>query len=186
LVPIPIVSYNSSDLNSFGNNQTVRDLSGRGNNALRNQTDPGRFDIDFLTGAWKFPGGTNATGPFIDLPDISTNSFSGGITVDFEADFGGPDTWERIFDFGKGSGTSLGKEEDNFFISREGDTNNLVVEVWRDRVPTRCVAPDAIPAEGLFRWTIQLSSNLCVITRDDTELVRIEVIGNRMISSPGR
>jgi uncharacterized repeat protein (TIGR02543 family) len=172
LVPIPIVSYNSSDLNSFGTTQTVNDLSGRGNNALRSPTDPGRFDINFLSGYWKFPGGNNISGPYIDLPDLSTNSFTGGITVDFEADFGGPDTWERIIDFGKGSGSNLGIEDDNFFISREGDTRNLVVEVWRGNFATRCAAVNAIPTEGSSRWTIQLSSNLCVITRDDVELVR--------------
>jgi hypothetical protein len=138
VTPIPVVSYNSSDLNSFDENITVQDLSGRGNNATRSATVPGSFELDPITGAWKFPGGAHASGPFIDLPDISTNQFSNGITIDFEANFGSIGNWERILDFdAAGSGST-------FLVGRSGTTSSLFVGVYRNGSETTCVAENVI------------------------------------------
>jgi hypothetical protein len=126
LTPITIISYNSSDLNSFGTTTTVNDLSGRNNHATRSATVANSFDIDFSSGSWKFPGGDNTNGPFIDLPDIDTGQFSSGITIDFEANFGGADDWERIIDFRRGSELNFASGLDSLFIARVGTTNDLV------------------------------------------------------------
>jgi uncharacterized repeat protein (TIGR02543 family) len=171
LTPIPIISYNSSDLNSFGTTTTVGDLSGRGNNATRSATVSNSFDIDPSTGAWKFPGGTNSAGPYIDLPDITSSQFSSGMTVDFEANFGSAQDWERVIDFGKGVGANLGPDSDNLLIGRAGTTNDLVVEVRKGSSVTQCKATGALATAMMYRWTISMSSNSCVITRDDTVLV---------------
>jgi uncharacterized repeat protein (TIGR02543 family) len=171
LTPIPVISYNASDLNSFSTSTSVRDLSGRGNHGTRSATVANSFDIDAASGAWKFPGGTNAAGPFIDLPDLATNTFSSGTTIDFEANFGSANNWERIIDFGKGLGSNLGPGEDNLFIGREGTTSNLVVDVLRGGSATRCQATGALAPAAFHRWTVILGSSSCVIMRDGVTLV---------------
>jgi uncharacterized repeat protein (TIGR02543 family) len=160
LNPIPVIYYNSSDLNSFATDSVVRDLSGR----LNNSTAINGLSIDAPSGSWNFTGGTNTGGPYVDVLDINSNTFSSGITVDFEANFGGVNNWERIVDFdATNSGHSL-------LIGRSGTTNTLFVGVYRNGSETQCLASNSIDG-NMNRWTISLSSNSCKILKNGTELV---------------
>jgi uncharacterized repeat protein (TIGR02543 family) len=158
LTPIPVISYNSSDLNSFGTSTSVRDLSGRGNHATRTATVANSFDIDGASGAWKFPGG-NPVASFIDLPDLTTNTFSSGITIDFEADFGAIDSYERIFTLSRGG------DPNQVLIQRSGNANTIEARVFSANNNNSSSCSASIPS-GLNRWTISLSSSSCVIMRD--------------------
>jgi uncharacterized repeat protein (TIGR02543 family) len=161
MTAFPIISYNASDLNSFSTTTSVRDLSGRGNHATRSATVANSFDIDGASGAWKFPGGASGAAPFIDLPDLSTNTFSSGITIDFEADFGAVNAWEKLFTL------STGVNANQVFIQRSGGSDRFEARVFttNNSDSSACSAP-ATP--GLYRWTITLSSSSCVIRRDGT------------------
>jgi uncharacterized repeat protein (TIGR02543 family) len=153
LTPIPVISYNSSDLNSYATDGVVRDLSGRGNNG----TAVNGVDIVGSRGSWNFTGGTNSGGDYIDLPDLSTSTFSSGITIDFEADFASGTAWERILDF---STTSLYVH--GVVVYRVGITDSFDIVVYRNSGVSQCTVPDGTITSGLNRYTIMLNSSSCL------------------------
>jgi uncharacterized repeat protein (TIGR02543 family) len=158
LTPIPIISYNSSDLNSYATNSVVRDLSGRGNNGTAFNT----VDVTGPTGSWNFTGGVNGSGDYIDLPDLQTNSFSSGITFDFEADLGSPTSWERVIDFSQGFNSYF----DAVNVYRFGLTDTFEIAVFRSGTATTCAPPTGTITSGLNRYTIILNSSSCLVYRN--------------------
>lgn len=113
-----MLDYQASDINSFDPAvfpNSVSDLAGNYNAIVSGSSQVTLSDQSFA-----FDG----NGGFIDVAGIpSSQTFSEGITVDFIADFGDPDFWERIFDFGNGAVTN------NIFVAREALTSNLAFEV---------------------------------------------------------
>jgi uncharacterized repeat protein (TIGR02543 family) len=171
LTAFPIISYNASDLNGYATDSVVRDLSGRGNHATAVNT----IGLEGPSGAWNFTGGTNSGGDYVDLPDLQTNLFSNGITIDFEANFGSATAWERIIDFGKGIGANLGPQSDNLVIGRSDGSNTIFAQVYRGNSQSFGCSANALENPSLHRWTVFLSSSSCVIMRNGTTLVSTAV-----------
>ena len=77
---------------------------------------------DSTTGAMKFVG-NGCSGSYVDFG--STNlDYSNGVTIEFVADLGAADAYERIIDFGDGM------ETNNLIVSRYDTSDNLMFEVW--------------------------------------------------------
>ena len=138
-----VLDYQASDVNSFDPTQfpnSVSDLAGNFDGTLS-----GSSQVSLSNQTFGFDG----DGGFIDVADIpSSLTFSDGITVDFIADFGSADSWERIFDFGNGP------DSRNIFVGREGTTPNLAFEVDANLANSAIVKfPNAI-LPGLNRYTL--------------------------------
>ncbi len=166
--------YNSTDVTSYDAASTsplaVTNLGSMTvSGTIVNQSN-GAISLDSATRAWNFPGGTNANGSFIDVGDFSYSGFrSGGITVDFEADFGSANFWERLFDFGEMRTSTVG-ERNNFFISRFDTTNELAVGLWGNgAVISECRTTDGSLTSGMARWTVRLDGSRCTIWKNDTQ-----------------
>lgn len=166
--------YNSTDATSYDAASTsplaVTNLGSMAvNGTIVNQAG-GAIALDSATRALSFPGGTNANGSYIDVGDFSYTGFrTGGITVDFEADFGSANFWERLFDFGEMRTSTVG-EKYNFFISRYDTTNELFVGLWGNgSVISECRTTTGQLTSGLARWTIRLDGSRCTIWKNDSQ-----------------
>ena len=165
------LNFNSTDVTSYDPASTsplaVTNLGSMAvNGTIVNQSN-GAISLDGSTRAWNFPGGTNANGSFIDVGDFSYSGFrSGGITVDFEADFGSANNWERLIDFGEMRTATVG-ERNNFFISRIGTDNQLFVGLWGEgSITSECRTADGSLTSGMARWTVRLDGTNCSIWKD--------------------
>ena len=104
------------DSSYTGSGTTWYDMSGNGMNAtLVNSptfvsTDGGYFSL-------------NGTNQYFTVPS-GFSDFTSGITVLTFADMGTTNSWERLIDFGQGTG------DDNIVFAREGVTNTLTFEFY--------------------------------------------------------
>jgi uncharacterized repeat protein (TIGR02543 family) len=166
--------YNSTDATSYDAASTsplaVANLGSMAvNGTIVNQAG-GAIGLDSATRAWSFPGGSNANGSYIDVGDFSYTGFrTGGITVDFEADFGSANNWERLIDFGEMRTSTVG-EKYNFFISRYDVTSELFVGLWGNgSVLSECRTTTGQLTSGLARWTIRLDGSRCTIWKNESQ-----------------
>lgn len=83
----------------------------------------GGVTFDASNGEWDFTGGGPASS-HIDMGTINSD-FTSGLTIEFVADFGASNAWERIIDWGN----TL--ETNNIIVSRFSDSGQLMFEVWR-------------------------------------------------------
>lgn len=166
--------FNSTDADSY-------DAASSSPNAVRNlgtttlsgtiiNGSNGAITLDSSTRAWNFPGGTSSTGSYIDLEDFSHATYrTSGITIDFEADFGSANMWERVIDFGNMRSATIG-EVNNLFIARLGTDATLIVEAWGNLTKiSTCQAVNAIGA-GMARWTVRLDGTNCTIWKNGEAL----------------
>lgn len=159
----PVLYYNFSDRDSaYTGNSVVTNL---GSNAAYTGSKVGTLTHDDATGKLAFSGGTNADGPYIDVADISTTQFAdNGITIDFEADFGTADNWERLIDFGA---APAGTVSSNMMVGREGTTNNLWFEIRDGTVALgSCSVVGGLLNTNFARWTISVDGTNCKIYKD--------------------
>jgi uncharacterized repeat protein (TIGR02543 family) len=161
----PVLYYNFSDRDSTHGGTTA--VTNLGSNSAYTATKIGSLTHDYTTGKLAFTGGTNAAGPYVDISDINTAQFnSGGITIDFEADFGGvANDWERLIDFGTQAAGTIGN---NILVTRQGTTNNLLVELWSGIgvgavSKGTCLVSNGLLSAGFVRWTITLDGSSCKI-----------------------
>jgi uncharacterized repeat protein (TIGR02543 family) len=168
---MPILSYNASDNASYNSalGATVNDtsVSGVNDGTLITGSNGQSAIFDASTGAWKFGGGANSSGPYVDVTgNISTTAFnSNGFTIDFEADFGNvADNWERIIDF-----SEVGMENDNILVGRLGTSRDLTLQIYNGTVPNTCSYANAISATSeMARWTIHIDGSNCRIYKNGT------------------
>ena len=156
---VPFLSYNSSDLNSYDSSgTTVTDLSGNSNTG--SAVNGLAYSNDLYS--WNFAGGSRVTAPYVDVPNLSSNNFSNGFTVDFEANFGSTaDSYERIIDFGES-----GANNDNVFISRNGTTSSLLLRFYYSGSTSySCIFTDGIVENTMTRYTITKDANYCRLYR---------------------
>jgi uncharacterized repeat protein (TIGR02543 family) len=159
----PKIYFNSTDLNSYNQaTNTFDDLGSLNLSATANSAPT----LSEAERAWVFAGGPHASANFIGLGNIATSNFSQGITIDFEADFGTKDIWERIIDF-----SESGQQNDNLFIGRHYNTDNLRVDLFNGSSSVgQCdTSGNEIGANsGFARWTIVLDGVNCQIFREGT------------------
>ena len=143
-----VLSLDAANSSSYsGSGSTWTDLSGNGFNG----TITGPTFVD-ESEYFSFDGSND----FVDLPDGFEN-FTGGITIQAYADMGlavsGQDSWERLVDFGNGADSS------NIWFGRQGDTNNLEIEIFHLAVRKGiCVANDAI-VDGFADYAVTIASD---------------------------
>lgn len=159
-------NINASDVGSYdpANPGFWNDLSTEN----RDGTVFGTLVYDNVNGALQFPNTgqrSDAAGiNYVDMGDGFEN-FGAGITIEFEAHFGGStiDNWERIFDFGNG------QEQDNIWVGNYYATNEVAIELWKPS-PTvqaakgRCRTADdvnAIVANTFRKYVITLDGTRC-------------------------
>jgi uncharacterized repeat protein (TIGR02543 family) len=168
----PVLSYNASNINSFDSTVSataVNDLSESGANDgwMMTQSSGQYPGFDNATGAWTFSGGASGVGPYVDAPNLSTTQFAtNGITVDFEADFGGTaNDWERIIDFSEG-----GAQNDNVLVARFGNSNDLAFEIYSGMASQGvCRYVNGIPTSSeMARWTIHVDGSNCRMYKNGT------------------
>lgn len=96
----------------------------------------------------------------------------GAFTVQVSARFDDVKTrsWQRVFDFGNGP------EFDNILFGQLANTNNVVLDVWREGTRYRVVAGNAINPGELAIWKVGVAK---------TGLMFIEKNGNRLAETPG-
>lgn len=106
---------------------------------------------------------------YVDFPDGFAN-FGSGITIEVEAQLGSNvGNWERIFDFGNGSGN------DNFWLGRYQGSDDLAVEIWQGATNRgRCKTDEAVNAvpsgHALKKFTLTLDGTTCRIYINGTEV----------------
>jgi uncharacterized repeat protein (TIGR02543 family) len=166
----PVFSYNFSDLNSYNSASpgTVTDLSGNGRTGtVTNGSGGATTSWTQSTGSLSFPGGSVTTGPFIDLPNMSSTPFNSyGVTIDFEASFGsGKDNYERILDF-----SESGSANDNLIVFRDAQTSNIGLEIYNGGSGVRCTFVNAISENVLTRYTIMANGTNCQLWKDGTSI----------------
>jgi hypothetical protein len=172
----PMLSYNASDINSYDSaaGAAVNDLAIGSNydgtiiTGANGQTPT----FNQATGAWQFAGdGSTMNGPYIDVANISTTPFNThGFTIDFEADFGVANNWERIIDFSEG-----GSQNDNILVARVGTTNTLALEVYTGATGSSCQYANAIPSSSeMVRWTITIDGSNCRMYKTATRPLPIQ------------
>ena len=158
----PVLYYNFSDRDStYDGTTTVTNL---GSNSTYTGTKMNTPTHDYSNGTLNFTGSSYANGQYVDVADMTTNQFSGGITVDFEADFGSTaENWERILDFGVSGQTSS-----NILVSRENTSSNIVLEIYNGSTSQgTCKVAGGIPATAqMIRWTFTLDGTNCRVWKD--------------------
>jgi uncharacterized repeat protein (TIGR02543 family) len=166
----PILSYNASDINSYdpAAGAAVNDIATGSSNDGTIITGVNGQSPSFSesTGAWQFAGsGSNSNGPYIDVTSsISTTQFNThGFTIDFEANFGVANNWERIIDFSEG-----GRENDNIVVARVGLTNNLAIEIYNGTQVNNCTYVDALASGGMNRFIIHVDGATCRFYKNGT------------------
>jgi hypothetical protein len=109
----------------------------------------------------------------VDL-DGTFDSFSSGMTIEFEGEFGAVrSNWERVFDLAAG----IGSVNDVFWVGQMYGSNELALETWIGGVNQgRCHTSTGGTALGtpgdrtLNTWVITVGDNLCRIYKNGTEL----------------
>ena len=121
-------------------------------------------------------------------------TFTGGITIEFEADFGAvADNWERIFDFSEAVDDTV----NDFFVGRWGEQYELTIEVFKEfdmsnpdkngssgychtATDETILAPTQQPT--LHKWVITIDGTApytCRIYRDGVQIpTRLSLDGN--------
>ena len=123
--PVPFLWLDFTNTASYpGSGTTVTDLSPNG----RNGTIRGNgITFNSTTKALQFPGGSNGTA-YIEL-NANMNNFSGGMTIEFEGEFGNTRAiWERIFDFALG----LNQVGEVVWVGQFEGTNEIAIEIFKN------------------------------------------------------
>ena len=190
----PILWLDASNTSSYpGSGSVWTDLS----TFNRHGTLVGGVTYNASLQAMQFSGGPNAAS-YISLAG-NMRSFTGGITIEFEADFGAvADNWERIFDFAEAPGLTA----NDFFVGRFGDKKELTVEIFKagdtsnnlkngssgychTATDETILAPN--PQPTLSRWVITIdgtSPYKCRIYKDGQQIAtRLSLAGNIYNSS---
>ena len=145
------------------------DLSGNAHNGVLSGTG---LTFDPITETVQFPGGANGTA-WVDL-DGTFDSFSSGMTIEFEGEFGAVrSNWERVFDLAAG----IGSVDDVFWVGQMWNSNELALETWIGGVNQgRCHTSTGGTALGtpgdrtLIKWVITVGDGVCRIYKNGTEL----------------
>lgn len=150
-----------------------RDLSAAG----RSGTIFNSPTFNVADGSLNFSGNTSllsssGSAQYVDMGD-GFNSFSTGITIEFEAHFGAAaGDWERIFDFGNG------QERDNVWVGNYYATDEIAIELWRPNPSTqqatgRCRSADSVNAltsNTFKKYVITLDGSNCRIYVNGSEV----------------
>ena len=170
--PSPLLSYNASDINSYNptNAAAVNDLStGSVNDGTIITGANGQTPtFNAATGAWQFAGdGSTMNGPYIDVGNLDTTAFNtNGMTVDFDADFGTANNWERIIDFSAG-----GSNNNNILVARVGTTNDLTLQIYMGTSVNSCTYVNGLSGvTGLNRWIIHIDGANCRMYKNGTSV----------------
>ena len=168
--PSPLLSYNASDINSYNpsNAAAVNDLANGSVNDGTIITGANGQTPTFSasTGAWQFAGdGSTMNGPYIDVGNLDTTAFNtNGMTVDFDADFGTANNWERIIDFSAG-----GSNNNNILVARVGTTNDLALQIYNGTTVNSCSYSNALlGVTGFNRWIIHIDGTTCRMYKNGT------------------
>lgn len=169
-----LVYVDSGNVNSYNpaSNTIWRDLSDAGRNGVI--VNPGKVQLSGQALSFANTGlnSTLAAGAgYIDMGSGFDN-FSGGITIEVEAEFGARGNWERIFDFGNGPGSN------NFWLGRYANSDEIAVEIWSSTTNRgRCkTANPSISTQSVFRkYVVTLSGSECRIYVDGSEVQTVIV-----------
>ncbi len=132
---------------------TVTDLAGNNYSGTMIQTSS-KPSLATSNGRYlEFTG----NGGYVDLPDVTTYSNWGGLSVSFYANMGTRTVVERIFDLG------MGQANNNIWVGM-GDGNNMAIEVWRDGAALGwCRSADnSVVANEWAHWTAVLNGSTCI------------------------
>lgn len=118
-----LVYYDFSNVSSTSSGDLIPDLSGSGRNGTIRGA--GTLSFDSANKALSFPGGANGT-MYIDI-ERGFETFSGGLTIEFEGHFGSVhQPWERIFDFAEG----FEQTNNVLFVGHFADSKELAMVIW--------------------------------------------------------
>lgn len=187
--PVPFLWLDFTNTASYsGTGTTVTDLSPNG----RNGTIRGNgITFNSATKALEFPGGSNGTA-YIEL-NANMNNFSGGMTIEFEGEFGNTRAiWERIFDFALG----LNQVGEVVWVGQFEGTNEIAIEIFKNGSgigycysATNGTALGTPGDRTMNKFVLSIgndANNLCRIYKNGVELPtrRTSFVG-RNISSTG-
>lgn len=165
----------------------------------RDGTIVGGVSYNATTKAFQFPVGLNGQGGYVAL-NTDLNSFSNGITIEFEGKFGNVrSNWERIFDFALNLDNQPGGSANianAFWVGQFGNFNELAIEVWRNGVqPGYCytttnqTALGSVGDRSFNKWVIILdgaSPNKCRIYKNGVEIpTRVSTVAARNFNPSG-
>lgn len=158
-----LVMYFDPANQSAYNGSNLRDLSGNG------------YDATFYkTGLW--PGeetsrgkylGFDGAGGYLDLANnLSSVSWTSGITISFYANFGGgAGNFERIIDFGNAA------ESDNIIVGRHGTSTSIFAEIFNGNAGGQCVSSSGVIGNGTWDfWTVTFDGANCKIYKNNSLL----------------
>lgn len=147
-----VFSYNASDTASFDPVERPTDVNDLSNKNRDAQIVTNRGNAVTLEDqSFKFERSADS---YIDIPDLPASiDFSGGFTVDFIADFGEVESWERIVDIGKG------RASENLVVSRHAGDDHLMVQIYRGTEGQAGYEQNQVSFEsaiqsGLTRYTV--------------------------------
>jgi len=194
--PVPFLWLDATNPNSYpGNGSTWFDLSPIG----RDGTIVGGVTYDPVAKAFQFPGGLNGQGGYVSL-DADMNSFTNGLTIEFEGEFGAVRSpWERIFDFALDLDNRPGGIQNianAVWVGQFENFNELAFEIFRNGssagycyTATNGTALGALNDRSFKKWVITLDGTApynCRIYRDGVELrTRVSTYNLRNLSPTG-
>lgn len=131
---------------------TLTDLSGNSFNGTIYQTSS---QPSFNSSQGKYLSFSGSAG-YVDIPDITSGSNWGGLSVSFYANMGTRSVVERIFDFG------IGQQNNNIWVGM-GNANRMAIEVFRDSGSLGWCesANDSVIANEWAHWTAILDGSTC-------------------------
>jgi len=111
---------------------------------------------------------TSTTGKYATMKNgasIAWGAFT-GFSATFYANFGTTNSgWDRILDFGSGSGT------DNIEVARNGSSNSLTLEIWNGGASYGyCSTANSILNNTWAHYAIVADGSNCAIYRDNVKL----------------
>jgi len=141
------------DAANYSSGLTWSDSSGAGNNGtLVNSptlnSNTGKF-IQF-----------NGTSQYISFGNIST-SFTSGFSATFFANFGTAQSYERVFDFGTGTGTA------NILAARSGTSNNFHFELYGSGNSLgTCLGTEMITNNQWAHYAVTIDGSYCKLYKN--------------------
>lgn len=150
----------------------LNDLSGNGFNGTIWQSSS---QPTFNSTQGNYLNFTNSGG-YVDLPDIASGAIWSGLTISFYANWGAINNFERIIDFGNGSGSN------NILIGRDGGSNAAFLEVYEAgtsggycRSGPGSVNANVSSGNGYLsantwnHWTVTLGGGYCTWYKDGSQ-----------------
>lgn len=150
-----VMNLDATNTSSYpGSGTTWTDLTGSGRNATLVGSGT---TYDAATRSIKFTNSGNGVN-YASLAG-NFNDFSGGVTIDFEGNFGSnADAFERIIDLAPGFDPNI---SDTILVGRRGTGNDIFIDVRKNNVSFGhgYVALTAADMSATNRWTITLGTD---------------------------